>query len=54
MYEFCRFRTLNHKLPIEKGRRENIEKSRSTCNFCNKDEIGDEFHFILECTYFCK
>jgi len=52
VYEFCRFRTLNHKLPIEKGRWENIETNPGTYNFCNKDEIGEDFHFSLECKHF--
>ena len=52
LYEFCRFRTLNHKLPMESGRWQNIDRNMRTCNLCDKKEIGDEFHYILECNYF--
>ena len=52
MYEFCRFRILNHKLPIESGRWQNVDRNMRICNLCDKKEIGDEFHYILECNYF--
>ena len=45
----CRFRLSNHKLPIERGRFSNIKRERRFCQLCNKNMIGDEFHFILEC-----
>ena len=52
VFTLCRFRTVNHKLPIESGRWKNIPRENRTCNLCNSNEIGDEFHYILECTYF--
>ena len=48
----CKFRTMNHSLPIEKGRYFNIERSQRLCTLCNKDIIGDEYHYLFECTYF--
>lgn len=45
---FCKFRTGNHKLPIETGRWNNIDRSDRKCMLCN-EQIGDEFHYILEC-----
>lgn len=45
----ARFRTSNHKLPIETGRWNDIERSNRLCNLCKRD-IGDEFHYILCCT----
>ena len=36
IYEFCRYRTLNHKLPIEYGRWQNVERNRHICTLCNK------------------
>lgn len=45
----ARFRTSTHKLPIETGRWNGIERSNRLCNLCNRD-IGDEFHYILFCT----
>ena len=47
-----RFRIMNHKLPIEKGRFFNIERNRRICHFCNHNRIGDEFHYLFECTHF--
>ena len=29
----------------------NVDRMR-ICNLCDKNEIGDEFHNILECNYF--
>ena len=45
----CRFRTSNHRLPIERGRFYGINREDRTCEFCNSDKICDEFHFVLEC-----
>ena len=48
-YVLCRFRTGNHKLPIETGRWEDIERTERLCNLCNNHNIGDEFIYVLEC-----
>ena len=48
----CKFRTTNHKLPIEHGRWNNIPRENRKCNLCNLEEIGDEFHYNLNCPYF--
>ena len=49
----CKFRTTNHKLPIEHGRWNtiisNIQRKNRKCNLCNLEEIGDEFHYISNC-----
>ena len=52
LFEFCKFRTLNYKLPIEYGRWHNIARNRCFCNLCNQNEIGDECHYILKCKLF--
>ncbi|XP_070179034.1 uncharacterized protein [Littorina saxatilis] len=44
-----KFRTSNHKLPIEKGRYTNLPKYERVCTKCNLNRVGDEFHFLLEC-----
>jgi hypothetical protein len=36
LFEFCKFRTLNHKLPIEYGRWHNIARNMRFCNLCNQ------------------
>ncbi|MEW8547989.1 MAG: hypothetical protein AB2693_31170, partial [Candidatus Thiodiazotropha sp.] len=47
-----RFRTANHKLPIETGRWNNIDIADRKCTLCQKNAIGDEFHYLLECPFF--
>jgi hypothetical protein len=34
----CKFRTTNHKLPIEHGRWNNIPRENKKCNICNLEE----------------
>ena len=45
----CKFRTLNHKLPVETGRYINIPRNQRYCTLCNSNQFGDEYHFLLEC-----
>ena len=52
LLDFFKFRTSNHKLPIECGRWQNIERNRRLCKLCQKHEIGDEFSYIMECPFF--
>ena len=47
-----RYRTSNHKLPIEVGRYVNLERKDRKCELCNVNDIGDEFHYLLVCIYF--
>ncbi|MEW8548382.1 MAG: reverse transcriptase family protein, partial [Candidatus Thiodiazotropha sp.] len=51
-YNMFKFRSSNHKLPIEKGRWENIDHADRKCNLCQKNDIGDEFHYLLVCPFF--
>jgi dimeric dUTPase (all-alpha-NTP-PPase superfamily) len=44
---FIKFRTLNHRLPIEIGRWANFT------HFVIPVQIADEFHYILECESLC-
>ena len=48
----CKFRTTNQRLIIETGRWHNIDRDDRICTLCNAGLIGDEFHYLLECTYF--
>ena len=45
----CNFRVGSSKLPVERGRYQNIERERRYCNICNCNKLGDEFHLLLEC-----
>ena len=47
-----KFRTGNHKFPVEVGRWNGIDLSERKCNICLSNNIGDEFHYPLECTFF--
>jgi hypothetical protein len=44
-FTLCRFRTSNHRLPIEVGRWANVERHN---RLCQSREIGDEFHYVLQ------
>ena len=50
--DLCRFRCGNHKLPITVGRHTGVEKSQRHCPLCKSKAIGDEYHYILECSAF--
>lgn len=47
-----KFRTANHRFPCETLRWQGIELSERKCNLCEKDDIGDELHYLLICTHF--
>jgi hypothetical protein len=34
------------------GRYFSIDKSERICDLCNKEELGDEFHDLFNCTFF--
>ena len=48
---FCKYRSGNFKLPIETGRWRNVPRSDRKCTLCNKNEVGDEFHYLFTCTF---
>ena len=50
----CRFRISAHDLRIESGRYSKNPTNRSDriCTRCDKNEVEDEFHFLLRCTLF--
>jgi hypothetical protein len=29
-----------------------IDRSERICDLCNKEELGDEFHYLFNCTFF--
>ena len=49
-----RFRTTNNRLPMERGRLENVDRLQRFCNLFTGNVLGDEFHYLLECKYFIK
>ena len=46
-----KYRTANHRLPVETGRFYEIDYEDRKCPECNRD-IGDEFHYLLICPFF--
>ena len=52
LLSMIKFRTCNHKFPVERGRWDNIEFANRTCELCPKNDIGDNFHYLLICPFF--
>ena len=50
-YYFLKYRTSNHKLPVETGRWANIPFHERKCPLCIND-LGDEFHYLFVCPQF--
>ena len=44
-----KIRLSNHRLMIEKGRHENLQRDDRVCPFCIQSVVEDESHFIFEC-----
>ena len=40
-----------HNLPVESGRYKKIPLVNRTCNLCNLNLVGDEFHYFFECKH---
>ena len=47
----CHLRTLNHKLPVEHGRFWGVDRDDRICELCFSNMLGDEYHYLLECSY---
>lgn len=52
MHSFIRFRTLNHRLPIQRDRFTGIPRSERLCTKCGDEDVGDEYHYIMNCSFF--
>lgn len=44
-----KFGTSNHRLPIEVGRWNNLQRHERIYNLCNNNHIGGELYYLLEC-----
>lgn len=49
---FVKFRTANHRFPVETLRWENIPLQERKCQLCNDNDTADEFHYLLRCKFF--
>ena len=45
-----KFRLSNHRLPIQHRRSLGIPRDERICTICNGGEVGDEFHYLLNCS----
>ncbi|MCG8113215.1 MAG: reverse transcriptase domain-containing protein [Candidatus Thiodiazotropha taylori] len=50
--KIIKFRTGNHRLPIETGRWDDTAVNERKCNLCSKNDIGDEYHYLFSCDFF--
>ena len=47
-----KFRTGNHKLPVEVGRWDGTDINNRKCSLCTQNDIGDEYHYLFKCPHF--
>ena len=52
IYSMCKLKCVNHYMPIVAGRYSNIPIDERICKICQINEIGDEFHYLFNCTFF--
>ncbi len=45
----CKYRTCNHRLPIETGIYLKLERNRRVCKLCGNGDLGDEYHYLFVC-----
>ena len=45
-----KFRLSNHKLPNQQRRSLGIPRDERICTVCSSGEVGDEFHYLLNCS----
>ena len=43
---------VDHYLPVETGRWNRTDISERKCLLCNKNDTGDELHYLLTCHFF--
>lgn len=48
----CKLRISSHSLMIEKGRHLALSPEDRICQYCNMNEVEDEFHFVMKCTLY--
>ena len=45
----ARFRISAQRFPVEVGRYANIEQKKRLCTIGNSDDVGDEYHYFINC-----
>ena len=51
-YSLTKFKTRSHHLPITRNRFDNEPSVSRQCTLCAAQSIGDETHYLLECSFF--
>ena len=51
-FALCKFKCASHKLPIVAGRYAGLAIDERICTLCDTNEIGDEYHYLYQCSYF--
>ena len=49
--KIIKYRTGNHRLPVETGRWDDIPLNERNCKICTTDDIGDEYHYLFTCDF---
>ena len=47
-----KYRTGNHRLPVEAERWDDIPLNERKCKICTTDDIGDEYHYLFTYDFF--
>ena len=50
--KIIKYRTGNHRLPVQTGRWDDIPLNERKCKICTTDDIGDEYHYLFTCDFF--
>ena len=50
--QMSKFRCGNSNIPVHTSRFNNIAHDERLCNLCDMGKLGDEFHFLFECSSF--
>ena len=49
--KMTQFRLSSHKLPVQRLRYFDVPRHERLCTLCDKQEMGDEYHYLFSCTY---
>ena len=47
-----KFRCVNIKIPVVIGRYNQVPLEERICHLCPRNSVGDQFHYLFECSYF--
>ena len=54
LFQIIKYRTGNHRLPVETGRWDDITLNERKCKICITDGIGDSYHYLFTCDFFLR